>query len=127
NAQLHKRVTNFGLCRTFKPVSLFTTVTLSPDHIVPGNNVNVTLTGKLDRDVPAFSSDVLEVVFLEPKPDPEFPVPIVDPFSIELCIATGITCPILKGTEIHTTVPVPVPDAKVLPEKYLIAVDVREN
>ncbi|CAG8608836.1 6819_t:CDS:1, partial [Scutellospora calospora] len=105
NAQLHKRTTNFGPCPVDPPPPQFT-ITLSPDPIVPGKNVDVTLTGKLDVDVPADSEDIMQFPFLD-----ETFVPIVDPFTVGLCNATGIKCPIQTGTEISTTVSVPVPAA----------------
>ncbi|CAG8553722.1 11110_t:CDS:2, partial [Scutellospora calospora] len=83
----------------------------------------VTLTGKLDKDVPANSNDELVVPFL----DASFVLPIGDVFSIDLCTAMGIKCPILKGNEINTSVSVLVPDAKDLPEGYGIEVAVIED
>ncbi|CAG8462635.1 1186_t:CDS:2 [Scutellospora calospora] len=97
NAQLHKRATKFN-------------------HAL----YLVTLTGKLDKDVPvlANSTDILEVTIHDSG---------VVPFTIKLCIATGIKCPIPKGTEINTTVSVLVPDAKDLSNEYTIEVVVIDN
>ncbi|CAG8554737.1 5556_t:CDS:1 [Scutellospora calospora] len=121
NAQLHKRATKFGPCRLSPPVSHFTTITLSPDPITLGKNVSVTLTEKLDKDIPASSKDVLQVLFLD-----SYNIPS-DLFSIDLCTATGIKCPIPQGTEISTTVSVLVPGAEDLPKGSTIEVSVREK
>jgi hypothetical protein len=115
-SQLHKRTTNFGPCPVDPPVSQFT-VSLSPDPIAFGSNVDVTISGKLDKDVPADSKDILQVPFL----DSTF-VPIGDIFTVDLCKATGVKCPIPAGTAINTKVTVPVPKQEDIPKGSSIVV-----
>ncbi|RHZ86188.1 hypothetical protein Glove_54g101 [Diversispora epigaea] len=115
--QLYKRTTNFGACPVDPPPSLLT-VKLSPDPIVPGKTVAVTISGKLAVEVPAEQGSTLaQVPFL----DTDY-VPIIDPFSTDFCTCDGIKCPIPAGTEFNTVVNVPVPESAVLPPQFEIAV-----
>src|SRR5687767_6886138 len=94
-------LTKFNPCPVSPPVPQFS-VSLSPDPIAPGKTVDVTITGKLDVDVPEDSKDTLQVPFLDP-----LAVPIGVIFTVDLCKAPGVTCPIKTGTEISTKVTVP--------------------
>ncbi|CAG8562801.1 10806_t:CDS:2 [Diversispora eburnea] len=106
-----------------RPSSNLLTVKLSPDPIVPGKTVAVTMSGTLAVDVPADPGSTLaEVAFL----DTDY-VPVIDPFSTDFCASEGIKCPIPAGTEFSTVLNVPVPASADLPSQFEIVVDIKDG
>ncbi|CAI2182725.1 19405_t:CDS:1 [Funneliformis geosporum] len=103
--QLDKRTTSFGPCPVDPPVTLLTVNNISPDPFVKGQVVAVNFTGTSPVDIHANKGINLQLTFLDSDQSP-----VVEPSVLDFCTITGITCPLLNGTEFSSKVAVTVPD-----------------
>ncbi|RGB43942.1 hypothetical protein C1646_791579 [Rhizophagus diaphanus] len=87
------------------------TLTVSPIPIVSGSSFTMSVSGKLNLEVPSFS--LYNAAFLKTET-----FEILSTFSDDICSSPGITCPIPAGTDFSTTIQATAPAG--LPESFVI-------
>ena len=97
--RFYKRETKFGPCPLiYDPKIVQLNATFNPDPIVVGQNLDITISGKLNVDIPENSPNIIiEVVFL----DPEYVTTVVSVVT-EFCKSKDINCPVKARTEFST-------------------------